>query len=88
LKKELMSCREQTMALQTSLEQRDQYIAVLYCVIGVLVVSVCFLGCRGMGSADADGAEEEEEEWASERHLKSRAALSTTNSSATLAKAL
>ena len=26
------------MGLQTSLEQRDQYIAVLYCVIGVLVV--------------------------------------------------
>lgn len=86
-KKELMACREQTLTLQTAIEEKDQYIAVLYCVIGVLVVLLCFQSCRRMGSAaDAtDGDAAEEAEWAQERHSQMRSQIAGGN---TIAKAL
>lgn len=88
-RKELMTCREQTLSLQTEIETKDQFIAVLYCAIGVLIVLLCFQSCRRMGSAAdaADGDAAEETEWAQERHSKMRTQIAE-GSTSTLAKAL
>ena len=87
-RKELMSCREQTLSLQSAIEEKDRFIAVLYCAIGVLVVLLCFQSCRRMGSAAdaADGDAAEEAEWAQSRHSQMRSQIA--GSSSTLAKAL
>ena len=87
-RKELMSCREQTLSLQSAIEEKDQIIAVLYCAIGVLVVLLCFQSCRRLGSAAdaADGDAAEEAEWAQSRHSQMRSQIA--GSSSTLAKAL
>jgi hypothetical protein len=90
-RKELMTCREQTLSLQTEIEQRDQYIAVLYCVIGVLAVLLLFQSCRRMGSAaDAATADEdaEEAEWAEERHSQMRSQIIAGGSTSSISKAL
>ena len=60
LNKELMACRQRTVALQTSLESQEKHIAILYCALGVMFIMAIFVACRGMGGVESHG---ESEEW-------------------------
>jgi len=60
LNKELMACRQRTVTMQTDMEGKEQHIAVLYCGMGVMLVIIGFVTCRGMGAVESHHGESEE----------------------------
>ena len=52
--KELMASRENSLRLETKLEEIQTLTSILYCAIGVLAVLLVFQCCRSAGSADDD----------------------------------